>query len=94
MILTAEVIAQVTRHMNDDHAGDCLLICRGLGGVPDATAARMTGLDGSGFEFVATVDGDEVPVRVPFAEPVTERAQLRTEAVRMCREAAHRLPPG
>ncbi|MFC4909477.1 DUF2470 domain-containing protein [Actinomadura gamaensis] len=77
--------------MNDDHAADCLAICRALGGVPSATAARMTGLTGEAFEFAATVAGAEVPVRVPFAAPPTERAQLRAEAVRMAEEARARL---
>jgi hypothetical protein len=37
------VVAQVTRHMNEDHAEDSLLIVRALGGHPDARAVRMAG---------------------------------------------------
>jgi putative heme iron utilization protein len=90
-----EVVAAVTRHMNDDHAGDALLICRTLGGRPAATRARTTGLDADGMDFVATVDGVEVPVRVPFAHRLTERAQIRREVVRMYQEACRQLgvPP-
>uniref|UniRef100_UPI002594DDC9 DUF2470 domain-containing protein n=1 Tax=uncultured Gordonia sp. TaxID=198437 RepID=UPI002594DDC9 len=40
-----DVVAAVLAHMNDDHADDSLLICRALGGRPDAVAARMTGFD-------------------------------------------------
>lgn len=82
----AEVIDAVVRHMNDDHADDSLLICRTLGSQPGATAARMTGLGVASFQFVAVVDGVEVEVEVP-AEPLTERAQIRTEVVRLYQEA-------
>ncbi|MFY1636325.1 DUF2470 domain-containing protein [Solwaraspora sp. WMMB335] len=96
---TPEVIAQIARHMNDDHAADSLLICRALGGAGQATAARMTGLDADGIDFVATVDEVEVPVRVPFARRLTERVQVRREVVRMYEESCARLgvtarPPG
>ncbi len=86
-----DVVAAVVRHMNDDHAEDCLLICRALGGRPDATAARMTGMDADGFDFRATVGGAQVPVRVPFAQRLTERRQVRLEAVRMYRQACELL---
>ena len=90
-----EVVAAVSRHMNDDHAGDALLICRTLGGRPDATAARTTGLDADGIDFAVTVGGIEVPVRIPFARRLTERAQIRREVVRMYQEACERagVPP-
>lgn len=29
-----DVVEQIKRHMNDDHAADCLTICRALGGRP------------------------------------------------------------
>ncbi|GIF19530.1 putative heme iron utilization protein [Actinoplanes tereljensis] len=88
---TPEVIAQIARHMNDDHADDNVLIVRALGGIPSATAARMSGMDADALEFKAVVDGIEVPVRVPFAERLTERRQVRTEAVRMYRDACAAL---
>ncbi|UQU64242.1 DUF2470 domain-containing protein [Couchioplanes caeruleus] len=85
--LTPEAVAQIARHMNDDHAEDNVLIVRGLGGIGAATAARVSGLDPDGMEFEATVDGIAVPVRIPFRERLTERRQVRGEAVRMYREA-------
>ncbi len=91
MTFTPEVVAQIARHMNDDHAEDNVLIVRGLGGVGSATAARMSGLDADGMEFAAAVDDVEVPVRIPFAERLTERRQVRAEAVRMYREACAAL---
>ena len=86
-----EVVAAVTGHMNGDHPEDTLIICRGLGGEFDATAARMTDLDTEGGDYVVTVDGTERTVRVPWGEPLTERAQIRKEVVRMYRESCLKL---
>jgi putative heme iron utilization protein len=90
-----DAVAQIAAHMNGDHADDNLLIVQALAGIPQATAARMSGLDTDAMEFAAVVDGIEVPVRVPFAEPLTDRHQVRAEAVRMYREACATLgvPP-
>jgi putative heme iron utilization protein len=86
-----EVIEQIARHMNDDHADDNVLIVRALGGMPSATAARMSGMDADALEFAAVVDGIEVPLRVPFSRRLTERREVRAEAVRMYREACTEL---
>jgi putative heme iron utilization protein len=96
VIFEPAVVAQIAKHMNDDHAEDNVLIVRGLGGLGAATAARMSGLDEDGMDFAAAVDGVEVPVRIPFSERLTERRQVRAEAVRMYREAcaALGLQPG
>ena len=87
MTFEPEVVAQIARHMNEDHADHNVLIVRTLGGQPDATAARMSGLDADAMEFEATVHDIAVPVRVPFSERVTERSQVRAEAARMVERA-------
>jgi putative heme iron utilization protein len=91
MTFTPEVVAQIARHMNDDHAEDNVLIVRGLAGIGTASAARMSGLDSDGMDFEASVDGIAVPVRIPFSERLTERRQVRGEAVRMYQQACAAL---
>jgi putative heme iron utilization protein len=86
-----DVVTAIMRHMNSDHADDCGVIVRGLGGQPAASAARMSGMDADGMDFVATVDGQPTPVRIPFAERLTERRQVRAEAARMYRDACATL---
>jgi putative heme iron utilization protein len=86
-----EVVAQIARHMNHDHAEDNVLIVRGLGGAPAATAARMADMDADGMDFAAAVNGVEVPIRIPFRERLTERRQVRAEAVRMYQDACAAL---
>lgn len=91
MTFPPDVVTQIARHMNDDHAEDNVLIVRGLGGISTASAARMSGMDADGMDFDATVDGIAVPVRIPFSERLTERRQVRGEAVRMYRQACAAL---
>lgn len=92
---TPDVVAQVMRHMNVDHAADSLLICRVHGRQPEAEAAEMSGMDADGIDFQATVGGSTVEVRVPWSYRLTERSQVRQEVVRLYREAcaALSIPP-
>ena len=87
MTFTPDVVAAVCRHMNDDHPADSLLICRTLGGHPEATAARMTGLDTSGADFEVTLAGGVERVRLAWNSELTQRPQIRAEVVRMYEEA-------
>jgi putative heme iron utilization protein len=86
-----DVVAQVMAHMNDDHTDDSLVIVRGLGGVDDATAAQMSGMDADGMDFAVEVGGASRTVRVPFSQRLTERPQIRAEVVRMYDEACAKL---
>jgi hypothetical protein len=83
----AEVIAAICDHMNADHGADSLLIVRALGGRRDAIAARMIGMDGAGADFVARLGAESTPVRVQWSAPLSERAQVRPEIVRMYQES-------
>ena len=85
------VTAQVMRHMNDDHRDDSLLICRALGGRGHATAAAMAGMDPDGIVFTVQEPAGQYEVRIPWAEPIAERSQIRREVVRMYTEARERL---
>ena len=83
----ASVVTAVTGHMNGDHPEDNLMIVQALGGAGSATAATMTGYNEDGATFDANVDGENVAVTVPWAEPILERATIRHEVVRMYNEA-------
>ena len=84
---TEDVVAQIMRHMNEDHPGDSRMIVQALGGRRDAESALMSGMDADGIDFVAVVGGESVPVRIPWSERLTERIQVRREVVRMSDEA-------
>lgn len=87
-----EVVAQIMRHMNDDHAADSLLIVRALGGRRDAETVRMSGMDADGIDFTV---GDGTAVRVRFSRRLTQRAEVRREVVDLYRRACQVLgvPP-
>ena len=93
--LNPEVVDAVLAHMNGDHPEDCAVICRVLGGRPDTTTAVMSGLDADAIHFVATGPDGDAPVRIPFAQELTERSQVRAEVARMYHESAAvlGLPP-
>lgn len=86
-----EIGAAVTAHMNGDHPEDCVLIVRGLAGLPEAEAASMTGISPAGACFNATVDGHARDVVVPWGRPILERGDLRLDVVRMYHEACAAL---
>ncbi|WP_100447966.1 biliverdin-producing heme oxygenase [Glycomyces xiaoerkulensis] len=86
-----EAVDAICRHMNDDHAEDTLVICRGAGGRPEATAARMTGLDGEAGEYAVTVGGAEETIRIRWSRRLTERAEVRPEVVRLFTESKELL---
>jgi putative heme iron utilization protein len=83
MTFPDDVVAAVCRHMNDDHADGSLLICRVLGGRPDAVGAVAVGVDAAGMTF--EVDG--APVTVPFASPAPTRADVRVSVVELYERA-------
>lgn len=82
-----KVIAAICHHMNTDHAADTLVICRGAGGRRGAESARMTGFDGEGADFAVVAGGAEVTVRIAWAVPLSERAEVRPEIVRLFTES-------
>jgi putative heme iron utilization protein len=81
------VVEAVCGHMNGDHTDDSLLIVKALGGIEDATDARMVGFDSAGADFVATRDGDEHAVHVPFASPAHDRMAIRHAIVQQYQDA-------
>lgn len=85
-----DVVGAILRHMNGDHPADCLRIVQGLGGL-NATEATMTGLDADHAFFRADTADGPVDVSLPWSERLTERAQVRTEVVRMHEEACTAL---
>lgn len=86
-------LAGVLGHMNEDHADDNLLIVRAFGPGGDAVSATMTGFDGDGGEWSATLaDGSTVEVRVPWpGGEITERREVRREIVALYDESCRRL---
>lgn len=91
-VFAEDVVEAVRRHMNVDHAEDSMVICRhALGGQDNLTAVTVTGMDADGIDFMATVDGREVPVRILWSHRLSERPEIRAEVVRLYHEACAAL---
>lgn len=84
---TPEIADAVTRHMNGDHTDDNVVICRALGGQPDATSATMTGLSPAGIDFAVDTPAGPATAHVPWRGPIAERADIRRDVVAMYDEA-------
>lgn len=82
-----DVVEAVCRHMNDDHAADALLICRTLGGRPEAERVVTDGFDSEAMHFTVWSGEQADAVSVPFDEPVLERPQVRLAVVRLHEKA-------
>ncbi|GAA5035996.1 DUF2470 domain-containing protein [Microbacterium fluvii] len=78
-----DALAGVLGHMNNDHGDDNVLIARAFALDADVVAATMTGFDGDGGQWRATLaDGAELDVDVPWpGGPITERREVRREIV-------------
>jgi hypothetical protein len=83
----------VLGHMNGDHGDDNLLIARAFGPAQPIAAAELTGFDGDGGTWLATLaDGRHVEVRAPWpGGSITERPEVRREIVALYDEACRRL---
>ncbi|MHC5212769.1 MAG: HugZ family pyridoxamine 5'-phosphate oxidase [Planctomycetota bacterium] len=88
--LPEAAVAGIVEHMNADHAEAVLGYARFHGRRPDATAARLLGLDARGLDLhIDTPTGGE-PLRVPFREPLQAVAQAKDVLIRMAQEARTR----
>ena len=74
-------------HLNSDHADALLEIAQALGGYPDATVARCSGLDRYGIDLALDTPRGRAPARVSFSAPLTESAQLRAASVELVQRA-------
>lgn len=84
------VVQAVTRHMNEDHPEDSVLIVRAFADAA-ATSARMVGLDATSGTWLAEVEDTTTAVEVQWPIPVKERADLRKAVVILYEQACERL---
>lgn len=85
-VFPADVIEAVTHHMNTDHADDGLMIVRAFA-HRGADSVVMTGLDGEGGDWTATVNGANLVARVPWPAPISQRPEIRPAVVALYQKA-------
>lgn len=85
--LSAARSADVVAHMNNDHAEAVLLYAKTFGGLPQATAANMTGIDETGMDLNVTCDNKSACVRIAFDQPLQSTGDARRVLVDMAAAA-------
>ncbi|MBL3685635.1 DUF2470 domain-containing protein [Leucobacter zeae] len=85
------MVAGVTKHMNDDHTADNLLIAKAFG-YPSASASRMVGVSVDGGAWAVTDPEGEHELSVAWpGGTISERPEIRREVVALYRVACERL---
>lgn len=84
--ITAAVSDRICKHMNDDHADAVLTYAQVYGNKIAATAAKMESIDAEGMNLTAEVDGNAMPVRVPFERPLENAKDAHVVLVEMLKQ--------
>jgi putative heme iron utilization protein len=82
-----EISSRICNHMNQDHADAIVLYAQAFGGLADATAAEMLAIDAQGMDLKAEVNGEAVPVRIPFDHILADAEDAHHTLVDMIKQA-------
>jgi putative heme iron utilization protein len=74
-------------HLNADHTDALLAIAQALGGYPDATTARCSGLDRRGIDLALDTPRGRAHARVSFSATLTDSTQLRAATIELTQRA-------
>lgn len=69
-VLSEDDANRIIDHMNDAHEDDLLLFAQVYGGAAEATAARMTEIDGKGMNLEVTTAEGQQDLRIDFDTPL------------------------
>jgi putative heme iron utilization protein len=92
--LEPAVAHRVIEHMNDDHADAVLLYVRAFGGMPQATAAQLTGIDLETMEIRFDQPAGPGQTLVRFDPPLRDAGEIRPRLVEMVAVARSLLQDG
>ncbi|MEM8504025.1 MAG: DUF2470 domain-containing protein [Cyanobacteria bacterium P01_D01_bin.1] len=83
--IDAKVSDRICKHMNKDHAAAVLTYAQRYGDQTEATAATLTAIDNTGMDLTAEVNGQSLPIRIPFDHELKNAADAHTTLVAMLR---------
>lgn len=83
--IDAKVSDRICKHMNKDHATAVLTYAQRYGNQTAATAATLNAIDNTGMDLTAEVDGQTLPIRIPFDHELKNAADAHTTLVAMLR---------
>ena len=85
-VITTAVSDRICKHMNDDHADAVLVYAKVYGQKEAATAAKMESIDPEGMNLTAEIDGNSIPVRVDFDQPLQNAKEAHHVLVDMLKQ--------
>ncbi|AFY33215.1 DUF2470 domain-containing protein [Calothrix sp. PCC 7507] len=83
---SAEISSRICKHMNEDHSDAVVLYAKAFAGVVDATAAQMLAIDADGMDLTAQVNGETVPVRIPFDHTLANAEDAHQTLIAMIKQ--------
>jgi putative heme iron utilization protein len=84
--ITANISDRICKHMNEDHASAVTVYAQVYGKTP-ADSALMKSIDPLGMDLEATVNGEIVPLRIPFDRELTDSEDAHQMLIAMVRQA-------
>ncbi|MBL1201861.1 heme iron utilization protein [Nostoc linckia z18] len=84
---SAEISSRICNHMNEDHADAVVLYAKAFGGITDAITAQMLSIDADGMDLTAQVNGENVPVRIPFDHVLADSEDAHQTLIAMVKQA-------
>ncbi|MBD2612238.1 DUF2470 domain-containing protein [Nostoc punctiforme FACHB-252] len=84
---SAEVSSRICNHMNEDHADAVVLYAKAFGGITDAITAQMLSIDADGMDLTAQVNGENMPVRIPFDHVLADSEDAHQTLIAMVKQA-------
>ncbi len=83
---SAAISSRICNHMNEDHADAVVLYAQAFGGLTEATAAEMLSIDSQGMDLTAQVNGEAVPLRIPFDHVLADAEDAHQTLIAMIKQ--------
>ncbi|NDJ17579.1 DUF2470 domain-containing protein [Myxacorys almedinensis] len=85
-VFTQAISDRICNHMNKDHAEAVLVYAKVFGKADKASAAEMVAIDAEGMDLAAQVNGQAVPLRVPFDHVLRDAKDAHVTLVEMLKQ--------
>ncbi|MCW6036676.1 DUF2470 domain-containing protein [Spirulina subsalsa FACHB-351] len=81
--LTPAVSDRICKHMNKDHADAVRFYAQTFGNAPNTETAEMLSIDAEGMNLNASIEGEIIPLRIPFDHTLTDSEDAHRTLVAM-----------
>lgn len=88
--ITPAISDRICKHMNEDHADAIVLYAKAYGNTPNAAEAIMHSIDPEGMNLEATVDGNQIPLRITFDHTLQDAEDAHQTLIAMVKQARSR----